>query len=185
MAATDAAGGLRAWSLATFRTTSFMASMILWLHLRGTLGAFLKRLDTSIGFAAFVAFWVATWIATRIGLRMAGDAIADRAPSDAVLPSTIVAGGWNGVFVFGILVVGVLFTFVQAQGASALAAAPVFLFAVPLGGLLAFTTGGVVGLAYGLVDTVVRPIGRALHGWAARGLEPSVPPRTSVDSPRS
>jgi hypothetical protein len=161
---------LRAWSLATFRTTSFMTTLVLWIHLRGTLGAFLKRLDTSIGFAFFVAFWVATWMATRIGLHLAErDAMAEPGSPDAALPTTIVAGGWNGVFVFAILALGILATFARAQGpVSALTAVPVFLLVLVMGGLLAFTIGGIAGFVYGLVDAFVGMISRALFHYVAR-----------------
>jgi len=175
MAGTDGMRGLRAWSLATFRTTSFMTAAVLTLHLRGTLPAFLHRLDTSIGFAAFVAFWVATWVATRIGLHMAErDAVAAYGAPGTAIPTTIVAGGWNGVFVFAMLALTVVAAFAQPQGVRALAAVPVFLFGAVIGSLLAFTIGGIAGFVYGLVDALVILIGAALFRWVSAGVKEPV-----------
>jgi hypothetical protein len=168
MAGTDAAPALRPWSLATFRTTSFMAAAVLTLHQRGALPSTLSRLDTVAGFGFFVIFWVVTWIATRVGLRQAGaHAWSERLPTGAVLMSTTIAGGWNGVFVFAVLVARFLVALAGAQEPRMIAALPVVFFGSVLGSVIAFTIGTIAGFVYGAVDMVVLLVSGALFRWAS------------------
>jgi hypothetical protein len=167
MAGTDAMPALRPWSLATFRTTSFMAAAILTFHLRGSLLSTLSRLDSATGFIFFVLFWVATWIATRVGLRHAGDAWSESLPTGAVLMSTTIAGGWNGLFVFAIIVARFLVTLAGTQGVRFAAALPAVFFGSMIGSVIAFTIGTIAGLVYGTVDLVVLLASGALFRWAS------------------
>jgi hypothetical protein len=158
---------LRPWSLATFRTTSFMAVAVLTFHLRGSLLSTLSRLDTRTGFGFFVLFWLATWIATRVGMRQAGDAWSERLPTGAVLMSTTIAGGWNGVFVFAIIVARFLVTLAETQGIRFAAALPAVFLGSVLGSALAFTIGTIAGFVYGTVDMIVLLAGGALFRWVS------------------
>ena len=163
MAGTDK---LRTWSLATFRAASFIATAVLIFHSRGTLALTLSRLGTGIGFVLFAAFWLATWIATRLGLRHAGrDSWGDDASIGTVMMSTTIAGAWNGVIVLAVLVVGFFATVVRTQGLSAVSALPVVFFGLVLGGAIAFATGAVAGLLYGVVDLIVLLVSGALLRW--------------------
>jgi hypothetical protein len=168
MAGTDAVRALRPWSLATFRTTSFMAAAVLTLHLRGTLQSTLSRLDTVTGFGFFAIFWVVTWIATCLGLRQAGaDAWSGRPPTGAVLMSTTIAGGWNGVFVFAVLMARLLVALAGAQEPRMIAALPVVFLGSVLGSVIAFTIGTIAGFVYGTVDVLVLLVSGALFRWAS------------------
>ena len=168
IAGTDALRALRMWSLATFRTTSFMAAAVLTLHLRGTLPSTLSRLDTVTGFGFFAIFWVVTWIATRLGLWQAGaDAWSERLPTGAVLMSTTIAGGWNGLFVFALLVARFLVALAGAQEPRMIAALPVVFFGSVLGSVIAFTIGTIAGFVYGTVDMLVLLVSGALFRWAS------------------
>jgi hypothetical protein len=168
MAGTDAVRALRPWSLATFRTTSFMAAAVLTLHLRGILQSTLSRLDTVSGFAFFAIFWVLTWIATRVGLRQAGaEAWSERLPTCAVLMSTTIAGGWNGVFVFAVLMARLLVALAGAQEPRMIAALPVVFLGSVLGSVIAFTIGTIAGFVYGTVDVLVLLVSGALFRWAS------------------
>lgn len=158
---------LRPWSLATFRTTSFMAAAVLTFHLRGSLLSTLSRLDTPTGFGFFILFWLATWIATRVGMRQAGDASSEHLPNGGVLMSTTIAGGWNGVLVFAIILARFLVTLATTQGVRFAAALPAVFFGSVLGSVLAFTIGTIAGLVYGTVDMVVLLVSGVLFRWAS------------------
>jgi hypothetical protein len=106
MASTDEPASLELWSLAAFRAASFTAAAVLLLHRRGSLAATLSRLDTAIGVAAYLLLWTTTWFATRTGLRRIAAAVVTVAVQ-RVMPA-IVAGGWNGVYVFIAPLIGVL-----------------------------------------------------------------------------
>jgi len=158
---------LRAWSLATFHTVSFVASVVVGVHLRGSLAAGLGRLDTALGVAAFLGLWALTWAATRAGLR-GFDSDGDDQVSDSMVMRLTVAGGWNGIGIFGALVFVLLFN-LTGRGTPGLAFVPVFFFGVAIGGSLAFTIGAVVGFAYGLVDAALLRGSAALFRWAQGG----------------
>jgi hypothetical protein len=95
MADTEDMFALRSWSLATFHTAGFVASVVVGVHLSGSLAARLGRLDTQTGVAFFVALWAVTWYATRAGL-LKMDPHIEEAASGSVVMWTTVAGGWNG-----------------------------------------------------------------------------------------
>ena len=169
MASTEEPHSLELWSLATFRVASFTGAVVLSFHLRGSLPAALSRLDTATGFGVFLLLWVTTWCATRTGLRLGrdGDGLFDR----RVAP-TIVAGGWNGLYVFVGLLAAFLFLMVREQGV-----ASVLVFAVigsTLGSLLAFAVGAVAGLLYGLVDGLLIGFSARLFQWVRSKAKPSL-----------
>ncbi len=149
MAATDSRSGLRLVSLATFRAATFLIAIVLWLHLRGVLPAFLGRLDTLSGFAAFAAFWCSTAVASRIGLGLEGG-----------VGGTTVAGCWNGAFVF-LAAFGVT-TFIRIAADGPMFAAIVLPFAAMLGAIVAFSIGGIVGAVYAVAEALLFSIGRRL-----------------------
>jgi hypothetical protein len=160
MASTDEPHPLELWSLATFRAASFTAAVVLSFHLRGALPAALSSLDTATGFGFFLLLWVTTWRATRTGLRLGrdGHGLFDR----RVAPS-IVAGGWNGVYVFIGLLAAFLFLMVLKQRFGS-----VLVFGVigsTIGSLLAFVVGALAGLLYGLVDALLIGFSDRLFQW--------------------
>ena len=171
---------VRLWSLVTFRTITFTVALALVAHLRGSLAATLARLDTTIGFAVFAMLWATTWFATRIGLRYHGSATSDGG-WESTLETTIVAGGWNGVFVWLALVIGVM---VMSAGVAPPAAIVSFILAATLGSLLAFTFGGVVGLIYAIVETILIAVGERLVRFVT-GSDPTLTPVRSGVRPHS
>jgi hypothetical protein len=158
---------LRAWGLATFHTVSFVAAVVVGLHGRGSLAAALGRLDTALGVASLLGLWALTWTATRAGLRALECDDDDRGSVSIVMRLTI-AGGWNGIGIFGALVCVLLFNLV-GRGTPGLAFVPVLFFGVAIGGSLAFTIGAVVGFAYGLVDAALLRGAAALFRWTQGG----------------
>jgi hypothetical protein len=153
MADTDDAFSLRLWSLATFHTVSFMVCLAVGVHLRGTLAAALKPLDTRTGFGFFLILWVITWFATRAGLRQMKSAVEDASAATIVF-STTVAGGWNGAGVWMVIMIAVVGSAFVGAGRT-LALIPASFLGTVLGGVLAFTVGAVVGLVYGLTDVLL------------------------------
>jgi hypothetical protein len=160
MAGTNESFSLELWSLATFRVATFTVSVVLSFHLGGSLSATLSRLDTATGFGFFLLLWATTWLATRTGLRQMR---RGNSSSNQRLASAIVAGGWNGLYVFIALLVGFLFFTIRDQrGASVLPSIPI---GFTIGGLLAFVVGGLVGLLYGLVDAMLLGFSAWLFRW--------------------
>jgi hypothetical protein len=157
----------RVWSLAAFRTTSFMIGVIMSLHVRGSLAGSLRRLDTTTGFGLFLVVWATTWFATRRGLRELER--VDTASSAATVMSTIVAGAWNGLYVFGALVLGFLAASIITQGPGAVPVIPVFAIGSVIGGTVAFTIGAIVGLFYGMIELFVSRVCSRLYRWTTPG----------------
>ena len=164
MADTDESLHLRLFGLATFHAATFLVAIMMFFHLRGLLPAALERLGTATGFAAFGLFWTTTWFATRRGLRHVR---LDDNISESFVASTVVAAGWNGLYVFFVLFAGFLVVVIrEPRGGSVLA---VFLIGSIVGSLLAFVIGGLVGLLYGLVDAALLGFSAALVRWADLG----------------
>jgi hypothetical protein len=158
---------LRLWSLTTFHTASFVAAAVIGLHLRGALLAALGRLDTSLGVASFLALWALTWTATRAALR-ALESDDDDHMSGSIVMRLTVAGGWNGIGIFGVLAVVFLFN-LAARGTPTSTFVPLVVLGVAIGGSLAFTIGAVVGFAYGIVDAALLGGAAALLRWTQGG----------------
>jgi hypothetical protein len=152
------------WSLAAFRTTSFVLATILWLHTRASLSSSLQRLDTLTGFALFAVLWTTTSVASRNGLRQIG---ASPDAAGTIVMNTIVAGAWNGLYLFGVLAAGFLVVTIVARAGDAAAIVPALAFAVAFGGTLAFTIGGIVGLVYAMLEAWIRVVCRRLLRWAS------------------
>src|SRR3954447_10864186 len=161
---------LRARSLATFHTASFVAAVVAFEHAGGSLRSRLASLDTPTGVGMFLALWALTWFVTLTALRKMESPI-DAAGSGAIVMSMTVAGGWNGIAIFA----GLFLTAPIWSGALrnvSLAAGgylsfpglfPVLFLTAVLGTLLAFTIGGIVGLCYGLVDALLVGCGDMLY----------------------
>jgi hypothetical protein len=165
MADTDDAFHLRVWSLATYRTVTFMVSLAVGVHLSGSLVPALRRLDTQTGFAAFLILWAITWFATRAGLRQLQTPLQDASVATVVY-STTIAGGWNGLGIWVVLIVGyAIFTLASRTGTPALL--PILFFASVIGGLLAFTVGAIVGMVYGLTDALLLQLTAGLFNITA------------------
>ena len=69
------------------------------------------------------------------------------------------------MFVFIVLFVGFLFLMIREQSAAAVLT--ITLIGCTFGSLLAFFVGAVVGLLYGLVDTVLLGLSGWLFQWVA------------------
>ena len=147
---------LRLWSVATFRAVTFVIAVALSVHSRGTLAGALSNLNTAIGFGLFGVLWTTTLIATRSGDRYYRRRVEDRRYSASRLEATIVAGGWNGVFIYLAPTLALIYTLID--NAAALVIATVF------GSFVAFVVGAFVGLAYGIVEALLRGISDTLIG---------------------
>ena len=145
------------WSLAAFRTTSFVLGTMLWLHARGSLLSSLQQLDTLSGFVLFVVLWTTTWLASRRGLKELGAAPPS---AGAMVMITTVAGAWNGLYLFAVLLAVFLVIRIGSLGATV---APALIFGAAFGGPLAFTIGAVAGLAYGLLEALLSTVTRRLY----------------------
>jgi hypothetical protein len=152
---------LKVWSLSTFHTTCFIVIVALGLHLHGTLPDTLRQLDTALGFAAFIILWAVTCAATSWGVRYAARPAQS---ADPLAFSIAISGGWNGVAIFAVLF-AVFTVRVAMAGSYPLAGIPVLFLGVVVGSLLAFTIGTMVGLVFGLIDTVLIRVGSALFEW--------------------
>jgi hypothetical protein len=168
MACTSESSSLELWSLATFRVASFTGSVVVYLHWRGSLPATLSRLDTAAGFGFFLLLWATTWLATRTGRRYRR--LANSSFGRGVA-STIVAGGWNGLYVFVVLFLGLLFFIIREQRVASVLG--IALIGSTLGGLVAYVIGGLVGLLYGLVDAMLFGVSARLFRWVAAPDGPS------------
>ena len=146
------------WSLAAFRTTSFVLGTMLWLHARGSLLSSLQQLDTLSGFVLFVVLWTTTWLASRRGLKELGAAPPS---AGAMVMITTVAGAWNGLYLFAIMLAVFLVTRIGTAGP--LGATVALIFGAAFGGALAFTIGAVAGLAYGLLEALLSTVTRGLY----------------------
>jgi hypothetical protein len=119
---------LRAWSLATFHTVTFVVAAAAFEHASDSLKEALARLDTKTGVAA---------------------------STSSIVFGTTIAGAWNGVGVFAILVSVGLVSGFATRGFEAMRLLPVQFLTAALGSLPAFTVGAVAGLVYGLVDALL------------------------------
>jgi hypothetical protein len=160
-------GPLRVWSLATFHTATFVAAVVVGLHVRGSMAAALSRLSTALGVGFFLVFWASTWAATRAGLRALESDDDDHVAGSIVMRLTV-AGGWNGIGIFAVLAPGFLFN-LALHGTPAPAFVPLVVLGGAIGGSLAFTIGAVVGFVYGLVDAALLRGGAALLRWTQGG----------------
>jgi hypothetical protein len=165
--AAEIALDLRLWSLVTFRTVTFTLALALFMHLRGSLQSSLARLDTLIGFGVFLILWTTTAFATRIGVRHRGawnssrrSRSIDGADLGSTLEATVVAGGWNGVFIFLGFTGGTMLIAV-GLGPGVITV----LFASVIGSVVAFALGGIFGCLYGLVESALFAISARIADW--------------------
>jgi hypothetical protein len=156
---------LKVWSLSTFHATMFIVIAALGLHVHGTLSGTLRQLDTALGFAAFVILWATTCAATSWGVRYAARPAHS---TDALALCIAISGGWNGVAIFAVLL-AVFTVRVATASSQPLAAIPVLFLSAVIGSLLAFTIGTMIGLVFGLIDTVLIRVGSALAEWIEGG----------------
>lgn len=160
MADTDRGFDLEVWSLATFRTVSFVLLVALALHLHGSLRARLASLNTLVGSGLFLLLWATTLGATRFGRRCLKRAETDPHRDASRLEATIVAGAVNGVAIFAGLAIVFIVAAIPSVLAADTVAAPlgrlsaVIVFAA-FGGCTALAIGGFVGLAYGLIEALL------------------------------
>ena len=151
-------GTERVLPLATLRTCTFTVLLAAILHARGDLATALERSSTSFGIAAFAVLWATTAFSTRYGLRQVQSSAETR--FDAV-GWTIIAGGLNGVLVWSVIVlalVGVMLaggSFASGAPSRALPALMLVAIALPVGSVVAFTVGVVVGAFYGVLELVL------------------------------
>ena len=167
MAGTDGSHSLRVWSLATFRVATFMVAAALYFHVNDTLQQKLSSLNTALGFGAFLYLWLTTWHATRMGVR----SMESDPRVDWTIDATMVAGGWNGLYIFILPAAGIVITALVSE--QPLSALPIFVVVTVIGSIAAFVIGLIVGLAYGLTEAVLfRASTALLHRADVPGISP-------------
>jgi hypothetical protein len=177
MAATDRDRFLRLVAITTFRASTFLLAIILTLHVRDGLVTTFRGLDTLVGFALFAAFWVATCIASMQGERYAQHSIGD-GPVEHLVAATIVAGAFNGLYVFAMTMIVVVS---HTTGyANVLGALLSFVGVSVIGSPLAFAVGGVVGGAYGVIEGALFAVSARIASFAAA---PAIPHSADVHQP--
>jgi hypothetical protein len=160
----------RVLPLATLRTCTFTVLLAAILHARGDLAPALERSSTSFGIAAFAVLWATTWVSTRYGERQIR--LRAESPVDAV-GWTIVAGGFNGALVWCAIVLGVVLSIFVRAGTPGnppmplLSVPPVLMIALPIGGIVAYAAGAVIGAVYGMVELVLDAGSRRLWRFVA------------------
>ncbi|WP_224448564.1 hypothetical protein [Haloprofundus salilacus] len=139
---------LAVWGLATFHVAALVVSLVVALHVGGSLGELLSGLNTAVGLGVFAYLWALTWWTNRRALTDAwrGDGFDPRA---AATRATLWGGVTGVCFLLGPLV---LFSvLLVVQGASVLAVLAIAL----LGALVAAIVGAVIGGAFGVVDVAL------------------------------
>ena len=159
---------LQLWSLSTFRTTSFMITLVISQYIQGSLQERFKSLGTGIGLLLFAGLWACTWLTTRWGLR--AQAALPRRPQawGPPLVPTIVAGGWNGLLIFVPLMVTFLIRVATDGQARVLPMLVLLLVGTVIGGGVAFVVGALVGLLYGIAEAFLLGFSDRIYRWTTR-----------------
>ena len=159
------------WAFATFHAVFFLAVLLLFLYLGGSLGRLLSALNTLVGLGLFGAFWLTTWVTTRQGWRRLQWDISQTPNYARVLGQGVIWGGVNGVMFLGVLVLlfigGLALSVLQSQAGRPigealfdLGAIPVF--AVCVGTPAAFMIGAATGLLLAGIDALLIAIALTL-----------------------
>jgi len=163
--------------LATFHTTLLVLVVLTLVYFLGDLGDGLDDLNTFVGLGLFAYLWVLVWFAT------AGALDRLRWPEQASYAATVEAAMYGGGQVGAALVV---MTAALAAGAFVVGGVATLdtdlffavLFVVPIaaiGGLVAFSVGAIVGIAFGALDSL-------LVSLSGRVLDSASPPQLNADS---
>lgn len=145
---------LQRWTFAAFHT-SLLVLLAVWLiHLSGALRDLLGGLDTLLGLGLYGVLWAVVWVAT-------GRAFDDAPPGTSTprerAKAGFVYGGFTGAGFVLIVLVGATLVFLVTGGELLFIAA----FGV-LGSVVAFVVGGLVGVAFGLLDAPLVRAGERL-----------------------
>ena len=158
------------WIVGTFHTTALASTLLLLLYPRGGVGIGLAGLNTVTGLAIFVALWATTVFTTGRALRGL-DLLAEIAETDQIrrIRRTFVRralrwGGANGVL---FLALGGSIALVNAVVASTapVSFGSVFVLVMIIGvfgGLVAFVSGALLGVAFAALDLFALWIARAI-----------------------
>jgi hypothetical protein len=146
---------LALWALATFHVVAFVVAALLLQFAGGGIAGVLAGLNTSAGFAAFVALWLTTRYTTT---RAFAGRISEA--STGLLRLALRWGAVNGWLFLVLLLFGAAVTIPLSTPAGA---SPFFL--LPFGVIatpFALIIGAAIGLFFGFVDLVLLEIARAL-----------------------
>ena len=169
MADTNEVDALQVWSLATFRTTTFMIAIVIWQYSQGSLQEQFNRLGTGIGFLLFGGLWACTWLSTRWGLRAQADLPSTPQAWGPRAVPTIVAGGWNGLLLLVPLVAVFLISIMRAEQMDLGRVLVLLVLSVGIGGAVAFAIGALVGFVYSVAEALLLGLGDRVYQWATRG----------------
>ncbi|WP_338726641.1 hypothetical protein [Haladaptatus sp. DJG-WS-42] len=139
---------LLVFGLATFHVTLLTTTGLFALHSSASVGRLLAGLDTLTGFVLFFALWAITWWTTRW--------VLTRAPLDPENPdnrfSRVLMWSYLGGAVTGtvFLVVAIVLVFLVSLGLE-IATLVVVVVGIPVAAIV----GGLVGAAFGLIDSLI------------------------------
>jgi hypothetical protein len=158
-------------ALASFHTSLLVLVIVLLAYLGGGLGDALADLNTVVGLGLFVYLWVITWVTSAGALRRLG--WPRHFGIERVMEAGAIWGGFTGatsVAVPGtIAVVAAFVVGVATLNGNTLFAALLFVPFTVIGSLLAFAVGAVLGLAFGLIDTLLFAASRPAAEAAVTG----------------
>lgn len=149
---------LLVWGLSGFHTTLFVVVGLLLLHSGGALGGALAQLDTLTGFVLFIGLWATDWGATRHAMRgISAAALGRPFAGGGLIIRGIVAGSVNGALFFLWLVLTLSAqAVVHGDGETALN----LLVIATFGWFFAAVVGGVFGLLFAVIDTLLLEVPR-------------------------
>jgi hypothetical protein len=158
-------------ALASFHTSLLVLVIVLLAYLGGGLGEALADLNTVVGLGLFVYLWAITWVTSAGALRRLG--WPRHVGIEGVMEAGAIWGGFTGAAFFAvpgtIVVVVLLVVGVATLDGNTLFAALLFAPFAVIGSLLAFAVGAVLGLAFGLIDTLLFAASRPLAEGAVTG----------------
>ena len=141
------------WSLATFHATVFVLIIVVGAYSGGGLGAALGGLNTFVGLGLFVALWATTYLTTSRALK--GLDLIGAARDRRGYPRRALRwGAANGMLFLAILGVVAIITAIANTRPGQVTSGILFpaLFIAPIALVVSAVVGGVVGVAFGIVD---------------------------------
>lgn len=171
MQKTQPSNPLIIWAFATFHVVLFLAVLLLFLYVGGSLGQLLNALNTLVGLGLFGALWLTTWYTTREGWRRLQWDVLQTPNYARMLALGVIWGGVNGMIFLGVLYLlfigGLVLSVLQSQAGrpigealSDLGAGPVL--ALCVGTPVAFVIGAAAGLLLAGIDALMIAIAAIL-----------------------
>jgi hypothetical protein len=144
---------LLTWALATFHTTVFVLTIVLFAFSGGGLGPALSGLNTFAGLGLFVALWTTTYLTTSRALKGL-DLIGSARDRGGYGRRAFRWGAANGMSFLAILGIGAVLVAVANTRPGQVASGILIpsLFIAPIALVVSAAVGGVVGAIFGIID---------------------------------